>query len=149
MFVETNLCVTPTKIEDILSLKDNLRKDDIKEITILNSNPLHSLLEGFFLSDECYSVFVGEHIVGIFGFNKKYHNIWFLGNSLSETYKRIWIKPASYYIKHFLEISPVLTNIISVENKLHIKWLERMGAKFSAPYKINNHYFQDFYIIKR
>ena len=43
---------------------------------------------------------------------------------------------------------PILTNTVSTKNTLHIKWLKRMGAKFSAPYLINDHYFQDFYIIK-
>lgn len=140
--------VNPTKAEDIVKLANNLRIEDIEEILAIGSLPLNSLLDGFFLSDECYSAFVDNHIIGIFGFNKEYHTIWFLGNNLCESVKKEWIRTAGYYIKHFLDISPILTNTVSSKNKLHIKWLKRMGAIFSAPYLINNHYFQDFYIIK-
>lgn len=140
--------VVPTKAEDVLKLVNNLRKADIEEILAMGSLPLNSLLDGYFLSDKCYSAFVDNHIIGIFGFNKKYHTIWFLGSNLSKSVKKEWIKTARYYINHFLELSPILTNTVSINNKLHIKWLKRMGAIFSIPYSINNHYFQDFYIIK-
>lgn len=143
-----NFMVSPTKAEDISKLANNLREADVDEILALGGLPLNSLLDGYLLSDECYSAFVDNHIIGIFGFNEKYHTIWFLGNELCETVPREWIKTAGYYIQHFLNLSPVLTNTVSIKNKLHIKWLKKMGAKFSAPYMINNRYFQDFYIIK-
>lgn len=140
--------VKPTKAEDVLQLVNNLRNCDKEEIEALGGNPLNSLLDGYFISDECYSAFVANHIIGIFGFNKETHSIWFLGNDLCSSVPKEWVRTAGYYIKHFLEISPILTNIISINNRLHIKWLKRMGAIFSAPYLINNKYFQDFFIIK-
>ena len=140
--------VKKTKAGDVALLVDNLRQDDVDELTASGSTPLISLMNGYLLSDECYSAFVNNHIIGMFGVNYQTHSIWFLGNDLSATVKKEWIRTASYYIKHFLELSPVLTNTVSIKNTVHIKWLKRMGAKFSAPYLINNHLFQDFYIIK-
>ena len=137
-----------TKAEDVKNLIGSLRQDDLDEITAMGSNELNSLMNGFLLSDECYSVFVNNHIIGMFGFNQATNSIWFLGSDECEKCKRQWIREASYYIKHFLEITPILTNTVSTKNKLHINWLKRMGAIFSAPYLINNQYFQDFYIIK-
>ena len=140
--------VKTAKAEDVSLLVNNLRQDDLDELEAGGSTPLTSLMDGYLLSDECYSAFAGNHIVGMFGVNYQTHSIWFLGNDLSATVKKEWIRTAAYYIKHFLEISPILTNTVSVKNTVHIKWLKRMGAKFSAPYMRNNHYFQDFYIIK-
>lgn len=145
---KTKFEVKPTKINDIISLKDNLRQVDIKELTILGSLPLNSLLDGYLSSDECYSTYINNQVAGIFGFNKKYNCIWFLGSDLIDTVPFEWIKTGKKYINHFLELSPVLKNTISLDNKLHIKWLKKMGARFSAPYLINNTYFQDFFIIK-
>jgi hypothetical protein len=137
-----------TKAEDVKNLIGSLRQGDLDEITAMGSNELNSLMNGFLLSDECYSVFVNNHIIGMFGFNQATNSIWFLGSDECEKCKRQWIREASYYIKHFLEITPILTNTVSTKNKLHINWLKRMGAIFSAPYLINDQYFQDFYIIK-
>ena len=146
--MDNNFMVKKTKAGDVALLVDNLRQDDVDELTASGSTPLISLMNGYLLSDECYSAFVNNHIIGMFGVNYQTHSIWFLGNDLSATVKKEWIRTASYYIKHFLELSPVLTNTVSIKNTVHIKWLKRMGAKFSAPYLINNHLFQDFYIIK-
>ena len=146
--MENNFMIKITKAEDVKNLIGSLRQDDLDEITAMGSNELNSLMNGFLLSDECYSVFVNNHIVGMFGFNKQTSSIWFLGSDGCNHCKRQWLRTAGYYIRHFLEISPILTNTVSIKNILHINWLKRMGAIFSAPYMINNQYFQDFYIIK-
>ena len=137
-----------SKAEDIQLLVDNLRQDDIDELKAAGFTPLDALLQGYFYSNECYSAFVNDQIIGMFGVCYPTHSIWFLGSDLSASVKREWIRTASYYIRHFLETKPVLTNTVSTNNKVHIKWLKRMGAKFSAPYEYNNHLFQDFYLIK-
>lgn len=148
MVVNNKFKVRITKAEDISLLVDNLRQDDIDEITAGGSTPLVSLMNGYLMSDECYSAFVNNQIVGMFGVHYQTNSIWFLGNDLSAAVKKEWIRTAAYYIRHFLEGSPVLTNTVSINNKVHIRWLKRMGAKFSVPYERNNHLFQDFYIIK-
>ena len=148
MVVSKYFVIKPTKAEDVMTLSSKLRRDDIYEIKAQGHIPLNSLIEGFLFSDECYSAFVDNHIIGIFGITTNTNSIWFLGSDECEKVKREWIRTARKYIKHFLELSPVLKNTVSIKNQLHIKWLKRMGAKFSRPYPINNHYFQDFYIIK-
>lgn len=146
--VKINFEIKPAEIKDIISLKDNLRQADINALTALGSTTLNSLLDGYLSSDECYSTYINNQVAGVFGFNKKYNCIWFLGSDLIDTVPKEWIKTGKKYINHFLELSPVLKNTISLDNKLHIKWLKRMGARFSAPYLINNTYFQDFFIIR-
>lgn len=140
--------VTPTKAEDVIALSSNLRKEDLEELSILGYTPYGSLMDGFLFSDECWTAFVDNHILGMFGYNKQTQSIWFLGNDLSRLTKREWLLVAKKYINRWLNESPVLSNTVYTKNTLHIKWLKRMGAKFSAPFIINNHLFQDFYFIK-
>ena len=146
--MDNKFMVKLTKAEDVVNLIGHLRQDDLDELQIKGHTDLIALMDGYIFSDECYSVFVNNHIAGMFGVSKRTKSIWFLGSDECEHCKRQWIRTAGYYIRHFLEISPVLTNTVSTNNKVHIKWLKRMGAKFSAPYLINDHYFQDFYIIR-
>ena len=140
--------VRRTKAEDVIDLMHKLRQEDVMELEAQGYTPLMALMDGYIFSDECYSAFVDNHIAGMFGINQRTNSIWFLGSDAINNCKRQWIITAGYYIRHFLEFTPILTNKVSTSNTLHIKWLKRMGAKFSAPYLINNHYFQDFYIIK-
>ena len=112
---------------------------------VLNANSKQDLedFKTYILVEKNFS----EHTAKAYYSDILSYLIW-LGSDECEHCKRQWIRTAGYYIKHFLEISPILTNTVSTKNTLHIKWLKRMGAKFSAPYLINDHYFQDFYIIK-
>ena len=146
--MDNKFMVKITKAEDVSNLIGHLRQEDLEEIQAKNHTDLMALMDGYIFSDECYSVFVNNHIAGMFGVSKRTNSIWFLGSNTIKKCKREWIIVARKYIKHFLELTPVLTNSVSVKNILHIQWLKRMGAKFSAPYLINNHLFQDFYIIK-
>lgn len=142
------LIIYPSKGIDVIDLKDNLRQADINEITALGSNSLNSLLSGYLFSEECYTAFINNKVCGMFGYVKQTNCIWFLGSDLINSVPKEWITTGKQYINRFLQFSPILKNTVSTDNKLHIKWLKRMGAKFSAPYLINDHYFQDFYILQ-
>lgn len=142
------LIIRSSKGTDVIDLKDNLRQADINEITALGSNPLNSLLSGYLFSDECYTALINNKVCGMFGYVRQTNCVWFLGSDLINSVPKEWINTGKQYINRFLQFSPILKNTVSTDNKLHIKWLKRMGAKFSAPYLINNHYFQDFYILQ-
>jgi hypothetical protein len=109
--------VKATKAEDALYLAENLRKEDLEEMTILGHPPFISLMDGFLFSDECWTAFVDNHIMGMFGFNKETQSIWFLGSELSRKTKREWLIVAKEYINRFLNQSPILTNTVSTNNK--------------------------------
>ena len=139
--------------DDIKELSENLRQADINEITALGSNPLMGLLESFLYSEECYTVIIDGQISGMFGISHVnqpdgFAQIWFLGSDLTTKLPRKWIKEGRYYINQFLNKYAYLVNIVSTENILHIKWLERMGAVFSEPLEINNHLFKQFFITR-
>lgn len=146
------LTIKITKADDIQYLCNQLRQADVNELTACCSDPLTSLSEGYIFSDECYTAYVDNEPAGMFGvasniLPENMASIWFLGTDKMSLVPKEWIRTGRYYINHFLLNNPVLTNMVSTENKLHIKWLEKMGAIFSAPIEFNNHQFLQFYII--
>lgn len=147
----TNFYIRPSEAEDIMYLHDKLRQADIEEITALGSNPLTSLCEGYIFSQECYTCVYNNEPSGMFGLS--YFNgegsIWFLGTDNIQKVPKEWIKQGRQYINHFLEIYPILSNMVSINNKAHIRWLKYLGAIFSAPYEFNGSLFKDFYFIHK
>lgn len=148
---KVNFYIRPSEAEDINYLYDKLRQADIEEVTAIGSDPLTSLCEGFIFSQECYTFIYNNKPSGMFGLGYLDNNlgsIWFLGSDEVFKVPKEWIKLGRQYINHFLEKYPVLTNMVSVNNTAHIKWLKHLGAKFSAPYEKNSNLFKDFYFIK-
>lgn len=139
--------IRPSEGEDVAYLHDKLRQADIEEIAALGSDPLTSLCEGFIFSKECYTCIYNGKPSGMFGLGYE-GSIWFLGTDDILKVPKLWIKTGRQYINHFLEIYPVLTNMVSVNNTTHINWLKHLGAKFSLPYEKNSNLFKDFYFIK-
>lgn len=152
MSEDSKFYIRASEADDIKYLKNNLRQADIEEVTAQGSDPLTSLCEGYIFSQECYtSVYKGKPS-GMFGLSylsDKRGSIWFLGTDDILEVPREWIKLGRQYINHFLEIYPVLTNMVAVNNKAHINWLKHLGAIFSAPYEVNGNLFKDFYFLKR
>ena len=150
--MENKFYIRPSEANDIDYLKDNLRQADIEEITALGSNPLFSLCEGFIYSQECYTCIYQDKIIGMFGLSHldtTKGSIWFLGTEQTHKLPKRWVMFSRQYINHFLNIYPILTNMVAVDNTAHIRWLKKLGAIFSVPYKFNNHLFQDFYFIRK
>ena len=141
--------IRKAELNDIEILHNNLRQADIKELSALGSTPLMSLLEGFSLSNECYSIIIDNKPEGMFGISihnmpEGTANIWCLGTDKLATIPKDWLKLGRFYINKFLENYSILTNHISIHNKLHIRWLEKLGASFS-----NSHNgFKQFIITK-
>lgn len=147
-----NFYIRPSEAEDVQYLYDKLREDDIEEITALGSNPLVSLCEGFIFSKECYTCIYNDKPIGMFGIglsSNEQGSIWFLGADDIQKVPKEWILFGRQYINRFLNIYPILTNMVSINNTAHIRWLKKLGAIFSAPYNYNNQQFLDFYFIKR
>ena len=151
MSEDNNFYIRPSEAEDIMYLKDNLRQADIEEITATGSNPLVSLCEGYIFSQECYTCIYNDKPSGMFGlsyFGDKQGSIWFLGTDDLQKVPKEWLICGRQYINHFLEIYPILSNMVSIDNRVHIRWLKHLGAIFSAPYEVNGNLFRDFYFLQ-
>lgn len=141
--------IRKAELNDIEILHNNLRQADIKEITAQGSTALMSLLEGFSLSKECYSIIIDNKPEGMFGLSilnmpEGSANIWCLGTDKLATIPKDWLKLGRFYINKFLDNYSILTNQVSIHNKLHIKWLYKLGASFSD----SHNGFKQFIITK-
>lgn len=76
--------------------------------------------------------------------------IWFLGTDM-DRHKRFLAKHAKEILKEFLEIYPVLVNVVGAWNKRNIRWLRSLGFDVEQkPQKMGREkaFFHRFYITK-
>ena len=148
--MENKVIVRAATGYDVEALTNNLRKEDIEEIEALGVTPYEALGEGYVFSTECYALTLYDKTIGLFGVStykmpEGYASIWFLGSEETNHIPYEWLIVGKEYINKFLNEYGILTNIVSKKNKLHIKWLKRMGAVFEeAP--IDG--FKQFFILK-
>ena len=152
--MDNKLIIKKSKLQDVFNLKDRLRKDDIEELEALGSNPQTALLRGYIYSEECFSVFEGDKIIGMFGrssFNMPVDicSIWFLGSDECLKHPVSFVKQGFKFINESLKIYRVIQNKVYAKNLSHIKWLKRLGVTFMQPQLINGNEFIQFYKIRK
>lgn len=148
--MDNNVNIIPSVAEDILELKDNLRAEDVQECQAAGSTPTQALLEGYVLSELCYSVKVNNRTIAMFGcssFNQPtgYGAVWFLGSNESAKYPITFVKYGRKYVKEWLEKFKILYNRVDVRNVRHIEWLKCVGFTFTDLTLINGYEFLNFY----
>lgn len=146
------IVIKPSDAYDVFKLK-KLRKEDEEELEALNKTPQQSLLRGFIFSDECFSVWHENEIIGMFGvssFNlpKGFCTVWFLGNDECTKHPVSFVKEGKKYINKWLKKYDLIMNAVYEKNKTHIAWLKAVGVSFSSSVIINNHKFIQFYKVK-
>lgn len=142
-----NISVRAATFNDVEALANNLRKEDLEELEALEAKPYEALRDGMIFSDECYALLLNDKVIGLFGVSRfqmpeDYASIWFLGSEETNYIPYEWLILGKEYINKFKKYG-FLTNIVYTKNKLHIKWLLRMGAKFNAP---SSKGFRQFFI---
>jgi hypothetical protein len=56
--------------------------------------------------------------------------VWLLGTPECTKHPMLFMKTSSAVLEDMLDVYPVLYNCVSVENIVHVRWLEWMGAEF-------------------
>lgn len=70
---------------------------------------------------------------------------WFLSSELAVQFRREWLGLAPQYLSAMHRLYPTLTNGVHQENSIAIRWLKRMGFKFTnAPLSIRGEPFLMF-----
>lgn len=133
--MEVRVC--QSKIEDILYVSKHLRQVDIEEIYLASgSRPYQSLRYGFEKSDLCFTVFVDNEPVGIFGSMKYFllsdvGSVWFLGTDKMKKIRKTFVKESKRYLEALFDIGVSrLENYVWIENKKSILWLKWLGFVF-------------------
>lgn len=151
--MDNKIRIISSTLDDVLDLQSHLRVADIRELEALGSTPSKSLLKGFIYSSECFTVYEGNKVIGIFGYGswnlpKGFGTIWFLGSEECRNHPITFVKEGIKYVKRALEKYQILINCVDSRNTESIKWLQAIGMSLSSSIKINGNEFIQFYKVR-
>lgn len=140
--------VRPATRDDAVWLSTRLREEDTKEVQAATGKKLKRvLIEGMVTASEAYvaEVSAGEPFVY---FGRHGNCAWLLATD--EVLKhRLWVhRQARQWIDRWLEATgkSYLYNRVYLPNRLHVRWLKALGAKFPS---VPDGDFQMFYLFAR
>lgn len=132
--------IVKSKIEDIAHIAENMREIDVKEIFLSSGHsPYQSLKIGFETSGICYTIFLDDEAIGMFGVVKptlmsNYGVIWFLATDKMELIKKTFLRKCGSFINELYEVGvDRLENYVWAQNKKSILWLKWLGFTFEEP----------------
>lgn len=149
----------PTNFEDIETLYENIRSEEILEAWHLHRLSVEDVLvqslewgkkEGSFIFTLCHN----DTVLGIGGLsplpimNNAMAEIWFLGMDFQE-HKKFAVHHAKNIIKKINQEYPILFNIVGAWNTQSINWLRHMGfcvEEATQAMGKNNAPFHRFYL---
>lgn len=124
----------PSVEGDIDQLKDRLRRHDLLDIALVRKSPEEALRSGFEKGIVCYTLMVGDEPIGMAGLSLgiDYAFPWLLGTdriSDREVWRR-FARESRLWFDQFVKLSDgrPMTNFLSPENVLHMRWLEWLGC---------------------
>lgn len=124
---------------DALSIAYRLREEDIREAADLGGlSPKDAVQLSMQLSRKAFIAYVNERPEVIFGVGHSNSlgvgHPWLLSTEVIKLFPVGLSKSFRVYIKQFLEMYPVLTNLMDARNRVHEIWLKRMGFSFIKDY---------------
>lgn len=124
--------IKATTLEHCVDVSLNMREADVREVFASSgTNPLTTLLRARRLSQEhCYTVFLEDTPVGIFGVSRLNENIgvpWLLGTDELTSDKIEFYKKSKELLSTFMDDFKVLINYVDQRNTKSIKWLQALG----------------------
>lgn len=146
--------VREVRPEDLLHVIDNMRPEDVDEVTALGQTPEQAILRGVELSDPVWTVVDSSGTpVAIFGAvpavlpgNVQVGIVWLLGTSGITDIRWEFLRQSRRWLKELHKKHKVLFNRVDARNKTHIEWL--MWLKFRLmrlrPEGVNGELFYQF-----
>ena len=127
-------------------IADNMRVQDIEELSKVDQSPLDALIAGL-ESDQKYTVIHNNNPVMMFGLVADGFStaiVWALGTEELLDMRKEFISESLRWRDIFLQRYSILHNYIDVDNTIAIRWLQYLGAKFSNPEPRGNGTFMRF-----
>jgi hypothetical protein len=149
-----NPVIRPTTRDDCIQLAKVLRKADLEEISHASGlNPEQTLLYSLAVSDECYTVWLEDELVLIFGCGGTMGESgvpWMMASDLLLNIKRDFIKECGKIVEAMLQQYHHLENYVWAGNKIHIHWLTWLGFTIEEPkpFGLNGEPFHRFYMTR-
>lgn len=144
------LSVRKATREDVFSIAQRLRKEDLLEIQASGSaSPEEALLVGLESPDVCFvAVDSGDVPQIIFGSVPSHDPImgyvWMMGtDEIRENWVQV-LRQTHYWLEKVSDGYQLLSNAVHSDNKLHIKWLRWAGFHMLRKLEVNGHVFYEF-----
>ena len=117
------------------ALYERMRVEDMLECIGLGVHPRVACEQSYELSEKCYSIKTRDYmLIASFGVcptdDPKVGCAWLLGTDLMPTIKKTFVKHSKEYLDELMGDYDYLTNIVSMNNKLSVRWLTWLGAEF-------------------
>lgn len=149
--------IRPAKQGDGLSIGPRLRKADLIEVKAHSTEDPSKLLEEAvnMPGSNTYTIDIKGLPIAMFGVVPYQENIgviWLLGTDEMVKVKIPFLRNCKFWLDAFSGLYPVLFNVVSKENKLHITWLKWMGFEFTKEYPeygLNKEPFIEFIKVRK
>lgn len=127
---------------DGTALYENMRVEDMLECIGLGVHPRVACEQSYKLSDVAYSIKTHDYqLIASFGVcptkDTKVGCAWLLGTDLMPTIKKTFIKHSKEYLDELMGDYDCLTNYVSMNNKLSVRWLTWLGAEFGETHGVD------------
>ena len=134
-FTFRNLTIREPVPSEIESVARRLRKADIAELAagpFADWKASDILKSAVACSDEAYVAVDGDTPVFLFGFGPA-GDIWMMGTPLVRGHALALVDACRWLIGRGIEKYGVLKNVVYGPNRLHVRFLEHLGASFGPP----------------
>ena len=130
-----NGVVRPAHRRDAVEIYGDLRPDDLMEIEALGLCPMKAILSSVDVSEKCYTIWVEDKPVGIFGIARAADELptgfpWLMGTPGIMDVGWQFLRESRKWLEELADGFDLLTNIVHEDNELSVKWLRFLGMQF-------------------
>lgn len=143
--------VHASRLEDAIRLAPNLREQDVAEVRASSGqSPLEALFYGVEHSIKCYTIADADGPVAMFGVaagdsqDSDLGLVWMLASPRLLNHRRQLIQESRYWLSVLLSVRPRLWNVVDESNKVHLRFLQWLGASFHTSLKLGGRRFTPF-----
>lgn len=139
LYKDGAVSVRESILEDIVFLRNNLRKEDIAEVwAASHHNPEQALLEAYIFSILRHTLTLNNEPIAMFGLIpdsllSDEANLWFLGSEKISKCPKSFLKACRVFIDSMLQMFPKLYNYVDARYEKSIRWLKWCGADVYGP----------------
>lgn len=146
LFKRGPVWVRDSKLEDVLVLRETMRREDRDEVWASHHfTPEKALLVCYSFSSVCHTLLFQDTPIAMFGVIpdadvETEATIWFLGSEIIETCKKSFLEACRLFIDGMLGMYPVLYNYVDARYRKSVRWLKWCGAEISEaqPWGVEN-----------
>jgi hypothetical protein len=123
--------------EDIRYIAQNLRETDRREAAGLFGPEIgKAVWDSALRAKECYAALDGETPVALFGVGQCPMRVtngvpWMVGTEHLREHRKALLRDASAILNGWFERFTTLSNFVSKENAVSIRWLKKLGFSFA------------------